>query len=304
MLFNREGTCCGFNGTSKTIYDTEVVLRDPERQRHTHIAIYVQEKYVRIHFYPVYDSLPWSYDGSKLEVVENVFYQSSKLMGEVSERDIFNLLKMDKLNGDVINSFLTSLIRTNTKIKEEIVTPLLPHFLLNISKAEERHTLMKNILADDFLDNDMQFWPINVRNILWVLLVIYPKLEKGIYLDSMLSVMDVKQTLAPIFQYIKYYCQIRKLQKVYVHSLTPQQSKDIDSGVYLCINAYKSLNYHNHADENVRFCKNENLAIRYWIAYMCLVNTNLTTPVTFTCKQKRTNQRKNRFHDISGRSFI
>ena len=289
ILFNRYGICCSFDDTNETLYDTEVVLRDLERQRHTHIAIYVQEKSVTSHFYPIYDNLQWSYDASKLEVVENVFYQSSKLMDEVSERDIFNLLKMGKVNGDVINSFLTSLIRTNTKIKAGTVTPLLPHILLNISKAEERHIFMKYILADDFLDNDMVFWHINVRNIHWVLLIIYPKLGKGIYFDSMLSVMDVKQTLAPIFQYIKCYYQIRKLQKkwrVYVHSLTPQQSNDIDCSIYICINVYKSLHYHNHVDEIVRFCQNENLAIRCWIAFMCLVNANLTTPVTFTCEQK------------------
>ena len=35
-----------------------------------------------------------------------------------------------------------------------------------------------------------------------------------------------------------------------------------------------------------RFCKNVNLAIHYWIAYVCLLNTNLTTSVTFTCEQK------------------
>ena len=89
-------------------------------------------------------------------------------MCEVSERDIINLLKMDKLNGDVINSFLTSLIGTNTKIEAETVTPLLPHILLNISKAEKQHIFMKYILAGDFLDNNMVFWPINVRNIHWV----------------------------------------------------------------------------------------------------------------------------------------
>ena len=122
ILFNRDGTCCSFDRTNKILYDTKVVLRDPERLRHNHIAIYVQEKYLTSHFYPIYDNLPWSYDGSKLEVVENVFYQSSKLMGQVLERDIFSLFKMDKLNDDVMNSFLTSLIRTNTKIKEETMT--------------------------------------------------------------------------------------------------------------------------------------------------------------------------------------
>ena len=111
----------------------------------------------------------------------------------------------------------------------------------------------------------------------------------------MLSFANVKKTLASVFQYIKCYCQIRKLQikwRVYVHSLTPQQRNNIDCGVYLWINACKSLRYHNHVDENVRFCKNKNLAICYWIAYMCLVNTNLTTPVTFTREQKEQNKEK------------
>ena len=306
ILFNRDGTCCSFDDTNKTLYDTEVEFRDPEKQKHVHIAIYVQEKSVPSHFYPIYDNLPWSYDRSKLEVVKNVFYQSSQIIGEVSERDIFNLLKMDKLNGDVINSFLTSIIQAKTKIKAQTVTLLLPQILLNISKAEEQHIFMKYILANDFLENHMMFWPINVCNIHWVLLVIYPKLEKGIYFDSMLSVTVVKQMLAPTFQYIKCYCQIRKIQikwRVYIHSLTPQQNNDIGCCVYLCINAYKSLHYHNHVDENVRFCKNENLAIRYWIAYMRLVNTNLTTPVTFNReRKKKSKSKKNRFHDISGRS--
>ena len=84
------------------------------------------------------------------------------------------------------------------------------------------------------------------------------------YFGSLLSVTDVKQTLVLIFQYIKCYYQIKKIQinwKVYVYSLTLQQSIDIVCGVNLCIFAYKSLHYHNDADENIRFCKNENLAL-------------------------------------------
>ena len=118
IIFNRDETCCSFDDTNKTLYYTEVVLRDPEWQRHTHIAIYVQEKSVSSHFSPIYDNLQWSYDGSEMEIVENVYCQSSKSMGEVSKRDIFHLLKTDNLNGDVM--------------KAEIVTPLLPHILSNI----------------------------------------------------------------------------------------------------------------------------------------------------------------------------
>ena len=102
-------------------------------------------------------------------------------MDEFSGRDIFNLLKMDKLNGDVINSFLSFLIRTNTKIKAETVTPLLPNTLLNISKAQERHIFTKYILADDFRENYMVFWLVNACNTHWVLLVIYPKLKKDVF---------------------------------------------------------------------------------------------------------------------------
>ena len=124
ILFKRDETSCSNDDTNKTLYDTEVVLRDPERQEHTYIAIYVQEKFAGSHFCSIYDNLPWSYDGSEKEVVENVYCQSNKLMDELSERD---MLKTDKLNSDVI--------------KAETVTPLLPHILLNISKAEERNIL-------------------------------------------------------------------------------------------------------------------------------------------------------------------
>ena len=57
------------------------------------------------------------------------------------------------------------------------MAPLLPHILLYISKAAERHTFMKYALAHDFLDHDMVFWPINVYNTHLVLLVTYPKLK-------------------------------------------------------------------------------------------------------------------------------
>ena len=52
------------------------------------------------------------------------------------------------------------------------------------------------------------------------------------------------------------------------------------------------MHYHNHVDKTVRPLKNDNLAIHYWIAYMCLVNTNLTTPVTFTREPKKTIKEK------------
>ena len=55
-------------------------------------------------------------------------------------------------------------------------------------------------------------------------------------------------------------------------SLTPQQSNDIDCGLYLCVNAYKLLHYSDEIKQNLSYRQDENLSVRYWIAYMCIEN--------------------------------
>ena len=39
ILFNRDGTCCSFDDTNKTLHDTEVVLRDQKAEEHSHCHV-------------------------------------------------------------------------------------------------------------------------------------------------------------------------------------------------------------------------------------------------------------------------
>ena len=110
ILFNRDSACILFDDTKKCIYETENVLRDVERQKHTHIAIYIHEKTVFTQFCSTDNTLPWSYDSSHLKAVENIYYGNAKIHSAISDRDIFNVLKLDSLNGDVVDSFICSLI--------------------------------------------------------------------------------------------------------------------------------------------------------------------------------------------------
>ena len=67
---------------------------------------------------------------------------------------------------------------------------------------------------------------------------------------------------------------MKKKWKILVHTLTPQQKNDIDCGVCFCLNAYKVLMHPDDINENLSFRQEENLAIRYWIAYMCMSNNS------------------------------
>ena len=72
---------------------------------------------------------------------------------------------------------------------------------------------------------------INANSSHWVLLVLYLKERKHVYLDSLLSFTNIHETLKPIFQYLNAYCQIfgvKKNRRILNHSLAPQQSNDID----------------------------------------------------------------------------
>ena len=79
IFLNKDGTCILFDNTKKCIYETENVLRDVERQKHTHITIYVFEKTVSTQFFPTDDNLPWSYDPSHLKAVENIYYGNAEI---------------------------------------------------------------------------------------------------------------------------------------------------------------------------------------------------------------------------------
>ena len=58
------------------------------------------------------------------------------------------------------------------------------------------------------------FVPINAESSHWVLLVLYPKEEKGVYFDSLLSFTNIHETLKPIYQYLNAYCQIYGIKKL------------------------------------------------------------------------------------------
>ena len=89
VLFNRDGTSILFDDTKKCIYETADVLRDVERQKHRHIAIYLYEKIVSTQFYPTDNTLPWSYDSSHLQAVENIYYGNAEIHRAITERDMF-----------------------------------------------------------------------------------------------------------------------------------------------------------------------------------------------------------------------
>ena len=117
------------------------------------------------------------------------------------------------LNGDIIHAFLASLVTTKQNLKTEIVSPILYQILQNMGKEEKRSVFIKYLTIDDFLKNDIIFVPINAKSSHWVLLVLYPKEEKGVYIDSLLSFTNIHETLKPIFQYLNAYCQIYGIKK-------------------------------------------------------------------------------------------
>ena len=109
-------------------YETEDVLRDDERQKHTYFVIYVHEKTVSTQFYPTDNTLPWYYDPSHLEAVNNIYYDNAEIPSTITEREIFSVLKLHRLNGDVIDSFICSLLST-----QYIIADAIPSILSQIS---------------------------------------------------------------------------------------------------------------------------------------------------------------------------
>ena len=82
-----------------------------------------------------------------------------------------------------------------------------------MEKEEKRSVFIKYLAIDDFLENDIIFVFVNVTSSHWVLLVLYAKEGKGVYVDSLLSFTNIHETLKPIFQYLNAYCQIYGIKK-------------------------------------------------------------------------------------------
>ena len=169
-------------------------LCDLRRQKHAHIAVYALERNANSQFYPNVESLPQSYNQGNSKVVESIYYDNQPLPPNINERDILSLLNGEMLNGDIILAFLTSLVTTKQNLKTEII-----QILRNMEKEEKRSVFIKYLVIDDFLKNDIIFAPINAKNSHWVLLVLYPKEWKGVYLDSLLSFTNIHETVKPIF---------------------------------------------------------------------------------------------------------
>ena len=142
ILFNRGCTCILFDNTKKCI---ENVLHDVERQKHTHIDKYVHEKTASTQFYPTDDILPWPYDSSHLKAVENIYYENAEIPSAITERYIFNVLKLDRLNVDFIDSFICSLISKQQYLKADAISAILSQILANMSSKENRSIFLKHV---------------------------------------------------------------------------------------------------------------------------------------------------------------
>ena len=91
---------------------------------------------------------------------------------------------------------------SNKRIKVKInrtsfTTNITKNFL---SSKQLSNIFLWNILRDDVLGHAITFSPTNICNTQWILLGKCTKLEEGIYLDSLFSIADIKETLARTFQ--------------------------------------------------------------------------------------------------------
>ena len=145
----------------KCIYETENLLRDVERQKHTLITVYVYEITVSTHFYPTDNALPWSYDSSHLKVGEYIYSGNTEIPSAIIESNIFNVLKLDRLNGDTIDSFICSLISKQQYLKADAVSSILSQILANISSKVKRIIFLKYLKRNDLLENEILLVPTN-----------------------------------------------------------------------------------------------------------------------------------------------
>ena len=73
----------------------------------------------------------------------------------------------------------------------------------------------------------------------------------------------------------------KSLMENFIFCAAPQQSNDIDCGVYLCVNIYKLLHYLDEIKQNLSYSQDENLSVRYWIACMCIKNKEVLMTTKF-----------------------
>ena len=109
-------------------------------------------------------SLSWSYDPSHLQVVENIYYGNAEIPSAITERDILNVLKLDRLNGDVIDSFICSLISKQQYLRADAISSILSQIFANKSPRENRSIFMKYLKKTDLIENDIVLVTINVKS--------------------------------------------------------------------------------------------------------------------------------------------
>ena len=113
--------------------------------KNTHILINMFEKTVSTQFCPNDGILPWSYDSSHLKAVENIYYKNAEIPSATTERYIFNVLKLDRLNVNVIDSFICSLISKQQYLKADAISAILSQILGNMSSKENRSIFLKHV---------------------------------------------------------------------------------------------------------------------------------------------------------------
>ena len=103
------------------------------------------------------------YDCNHLKLVENIYYGYAEIPNAIIERGIFNILKLDSLNGEIIDSIIFSLTSKQHHFKADGISSISSQILTDMFSREDRSIFMKQ-LKKDLLENEFLVVPINIAN--------------------------------------------------------------------------------------------------------------------------------------------
>ena len=276
-VFNSDHTATLYDDENVLVFSSEELLNFPRFQQNVYMSFYMKgdkwsdDNPSTIRYTENMTDVHWFLHKNEVKIVEKAWSHKKNVMcNNISSFDLNTVKPTNWLNGDVINKFLLHLCDESRS--NGILIHSFSSYLFNVLQNKVwKHSMVRSSLAVDPMDLDIIFFPLNINDVQWALMVCYPKSLLLCYYDSLLNInvsafSNIIGFLSAAFKLHGHSVNLTDWMLIAPDRIPCQQDSS-SCGVYACMNALYSIRptAHVHSAKDIN-------NIRFWLVHLLLTS--------------------------------